>query len=337
MNYPLPRGFQVDFDGLRVVARGLKRPECVLALSSGDLIVANGNGGYTVVSTSGETQHVLARNQTARKYLPNGIALAASGEVLFADLGTDFGGIFSIDDTGNVQPLIESLNGDPLPPSNFLVNDSYGRLWFTVSTRRKPRTVAWSHQVADGFIAVADESGVRIVADGIGYTNEIAFSPDGRWLYVNETYNQLTSRFPLLSGTTVGPKEVIATYDHADFPDGLTFDALGGAWITCIGSNTLYVLRPDCELQTVLKDTDDQYAGQLQAKLMSESLSQSDMSSAGRSRLGNISSLAFGGPALKTAYLGCLLDDCVRAFESPVPGLTPVHWNRELKRRTAMS
>jgi len=332
MHYPLPRDFQIGFDDLRIVARGLKRPECVLALASGELIVANGNGGYSVVNSGGETKHVLVRDQKARKYLPNGIALAATGEVLFADLGEDRGGIFSIDAAGNIQPLIESLNGEPLPPSNFVVNDRDGRLWLTVSTRRKPRTIAWSHQVADGYIAVVDEAGVRIVADGLGYTNEIAFSPDGQWLYVNETYNQRTSRFPLLSGTTVGPKEILATYDHADFPDGLTFDAHGGAWITCIGSNTLYVLRPDGQLQTVLKDIDEPYARQLQAKLIAGNLSQQDMSSAGQSRLGNISSLAFGGPTLNTAYLGCLLDDCVRAFECPVPGMAPVHWHRVLKR-----
>ncbi|MDR5832327.1 SMP-30/gluconolactonase/LRE family protein [Caballeronia sp. LP006] len=337
MDYPLPRDFRVDFDDLRVVTRGLKRPECVLALSNGDLIVANGNGGYTVVSATGGTQDVIISDQRLRKFLPNGIALSISGDVLFADLGSELGGIFSVNALGVAQPLIESLNGEPLPPSNYLVNDRAGRLWFTISTRQRPRTVAWTHQVADGYIAVADETGVRVVADGLGYTNEIAFSPDGKWLYVNETYNQRTSRFPLHDDATVGPKEVLATYDNADFPDGLTFDAFGGAWVTCIGSNTLYVIRPDGQIQTVLQDRDDDYARELQEKFILGSLTQHDMSSAGNSRLGNISSLAFGGPSLKTAYLGCLLDDCVRAFESPVPGLTPVHWNRTLKRQHSVS
>jgi sugar lactone lactonase YvrE len=332
MDYPLPRDFRVDFNDLRVVTRGLRRPECVLALSNGELIVANGNGGYTVVSPGGGTHEVIITDQSRRKFLPNGIALSITGEVLFADLGSELGGIFSIDASGATQPLIVSLNGGPLPPSNYLVNDRNGRLWFTISTRQKPRTVAWSHQVADGYIAVADERGVRIVADGLGYTNEIAFSPDEKWLYVNETYNQRTCRFPLDDYANLGSKEVLATYDNADFPDGLTFDAFGGAWVTCIGSNTLYVIRPDGQIQTVLQDRDDEYARDLQEKLMSERLTQKDMSSAGHSRLGNISSLAFGGPSLKTAYLGCLLDDCVRAFESPVAGLTPVHWNRSLKK-----
>jgi hypothetical protein len=43
--------------------------------------------------------------------------------------------------------------------------------------------------------------------------------------------------------------------------------------------------------------------------------------------LKNISSLAFGGPGLRTAYLGCLLDDRIAHFDAPVAGHRPYHWN----------
>ena len=43
-------------------------------------------------------------------------------------------------------------------------------------------------------------------------------------------------------------------------------------------------------------------------------------------RLKNISSLAFGGPDLRTAYLGCLLGDSLMSFRSPVAGQPPTHW-----------
>jgi len=44
-------------------------------------------------------------------------------------------------------------------------------------------------------------------------------------------------------------------------------------------------------------------------------------------RLKNISSLAFGGSDRQTAYLGCLLDDRIATFRSPVPGLPLPHWD----------
>ena len=42
--------------------------------------------------------------------------------------------------------------------------------------------------------------------------------------------------------------------------------------------------------------------------------------------LRNISSLAFGGENLRTAYLGCLLGDRIAKFAAPCAGLVPSHW-----------
>ena len=47
-------------------------------------------------------------------------------------------------------------------------------------------------------------------------------------------------------------------------------------------------------------------------------------------RLANVSSLAFGGPDLSTAFLGCLLGDRIAYFTAPLPGLPPPHWTADL-------
>ena len=43
-------------------------------------------------------------------------------------------------------------------------------------------------------------------------------------------------------------------------------------------------------------------------------------------RLRNVSSIAFGGPDRRTAYLGCLLGDSLLSFRVPAPGVAPAHW-----------
>ncbi len=43
-------------------------------------------------------------------------------------------------------------------------------------------------------------------------------------------------------------------------------------------------------------------------------------------KLKNISSIAFGGPDLRTVFLGCLGGDALATFRSPVAGLAPAHW-----------
>jgi sugar lactone lactonase YvrE len=332
MTYPLPRQFRVEFEELRVVASGLTRPECVLALSDGTLLAAHGGGGYSYVApASPRVTHVLSTGGQ-RAFVPNGIALAPDGRVLFADLsGGEVGGLFAIDRRGEVESLLAEVAGEALPPTNYVTVDANGATWFSVSTRQRPRHVAWNHAVRDGFIGLIDQRGARIVADGLGYTNEVAFSPDGRWLYTNETYSQCVSRFALLPGPALGPREVVAQLDGADLPDGLTFDEHGGAWLTCIASNRLLVLRPDGELQVVLEDPDPEHVSRVVDGIRTRSLSPATMQTAGRSRLGNISSIAFGGADLRTAYLGCLLDDCIRAFDSPIAGMATAHWTRRVE------
>jgi hypothetical protein len=39
-----------------------------------------------------------------------------------------------------------------------------------------------------------------------------------------------------------------------------------------------------------------------------------------------MASITFGGPDLRTVYLGSLLGTTIPFFRSPVPGLPMVHW-----------
>jgi len=309
----------------------MQRPECVLATESGELVASDGRGGVAVVHpSSGRVAVVAARSQPSDGFVPNGIAVAPDGRVLFAHLGAERGGIFALSAEGRIEPLVSEVEGRPIPPSNYVMVDPQGVVWFTVSTRRRPRNLAWNHEVADGFIGVMDEAGVRIVADGLGYTNELAFSADGQWVYVNETYAQRVSRFALRPGPTLGPRETVAQLGGADLPDGIVFDEAGGLWLSCIASNRVIVVRPDGEVQVVLDDGDPQHVARVEQGVRTGTLAPADMHTAGRSRLGNVSSLAFGGPDRKTAYLGCLLDDRIRSFAAPVAGLAPAHWKRRI-------
>jgi hypothetical protein len=43
-------------------------------------------------------------------------------------------------------------------------------------------------------------------------------------------------------------------------------------------------------------------------------------------RVQNIASIAFGGPDLRTAYLGSLAGDRIAIFHAPAPGFALPHW-----------
>ena len=54
------------------------------------------------------------------------------------------------------------------------------------------------------------------------------------------------------------------------------------------------------------------------------------LKTAGSGRCGNISNMAFGGPDLRTGYLGCLLCDHILKLPLPVAGQALAHWNVDL-------
>ncbi len=323
------RPFRVAPEGLRSVGSGLVRPECVLATAAGDLFTADWRGGVAHIRPNGSQALYAGSLPGGRPLRPNGIALRNSGTFLMADLGENQGGVFELGRDGTVRPFLQEVNGVELPPSNFVAIDRAGRVWVTVSTRLQPRTRAHRPDVADGFIVMVDARGARVVADGLGYTNEALVSPDGQWLYVNETFARRLTRFRITADGSPAGRETLTEFGKGTYPDGLAFDALGAVWVTSIVSNRVIRVTPDGAQQVVLEDADAAHVDWCEQAYLSGEMGRPHMDACGGRTLKNISSLAFGGPDLRTAFLGCLQGDSIRSFRSPVPGHPPVHWRQE--------
>jgi sugar lactone lactonase YvrE len=197
----------------------------------------------------------------------------------------------------------------------------------TVSTRIRPRDRAYRSDVADGYIILCDEDGARVVADELGYANEVQVDPGGDWLYVNETFSRRTSRFPIQPGGALGKKETVCEYGAGTFPDGICFDSEGAFWITSIVSNRIIRVTGDGRQDVVLEDVDPDHLDWVEQAYQANELGRPHLDTIKSGRLKNISSLAFGGPDLKTLYLGCLLGQEIASLRSPVAGLAPAHWH----------
>jgi sugar lactone lactonase YvrE len=306
---------------------GLVRPECVLATADGSLYTADWRSG--VAHTYADGRQVLYRAAPVDGEIikPNGIALCEDGSFLLAHLGDERGGVFRLERTGETRPILTHVDGTDLPPTNFPLLDANGRLYVTVSTRLKPRALGYRKSCRDGFIVLYDSNGPRIVADGLGYTNEIAFDPSGQWLYVNETFARLLSRFPVRSDGSLGEKEVVTEFGGGTFPDGMAFDEEGALWVVSIVSNRL--IRVDQSgAQTIwLEDADVAHLANVEAAYHAGTMGRPHLDGIRSRQLRNITSLAFGGADRRTGYIGCLLGDRIAAIAMPCSGLRPIHWN----------
>ena len=315
----------LDLTDLSWLGHDLHRPECVLCTADGRVHASDWRGGVTVIRPDGRQDAVLAADRPWLR--PNGIALEPSGSYLLAHLGDMEGGVYRLSPDGRSEPVVVAVDGRPLPPTNFPLLDGQGRLWITVSTRHRPRADAYRADVADGFIVLADGHGARIVADGLGYANECWVDPDGRSLFVNETFARRLTRFAIGADGALSDRQTVATFGPGTYPDGLAVDADGHFWITSIVSNRVIRLAPDGAQRIVLEDADEAHVAWVEEAFRSRAMSRPHLDRAAGRQLANISSLAFGGPDRRRAVLGCLLGRALAVFPAEAAGLPPAHWD----------
>lgn len=315
-------------DDVAWIGTELARPECVLATASGSLYVADWRGGVTHIAADGKQQRFLGQLPDGGALLPNGIALLPDGSFLVTHLGADRGGVYRLTRAGEITPWLLMVEGLPMPPTNYVVQDRNGCTWVTVSTRRTPRALGYRREGGDGFIVCVDPQGrARVVAEALGYTNEVALDPSGCWLYVNETFARRLSRFALLAGGTLGPRETVTTFGPGTFPDGLAFDEEGHCWVVSIVSNRLIRVAPDGTQTLWLEDATTDHLSWVEAAYASGTMDRPHLDRSSSRVLKNISSIAFAGSDRRTAVLGCLLGDRLATLRLPVAGLAPIHWN----------
>jgi len=314
----------------RTYGSGLVRPECVLSHQSGLLFCSDwqGAGGVAVVDAD-DTVRRLQFADSPIQLRPNGIALEPGGSFLIAHLGNETGGIFRLFPDGSSEPVCTHINGVPLPPANFVICDSVGRIWFTVSTRKVPRADDYRPDANTGFIAVIENGAARIVADGLGYTNELAFSVDGAFAYVNETFARRVTRFAVGADASLTDPQTMAQLGPGDFPDGLVLDQAGALWITSIVSNRIIRVSAD-GVECMLEESDPDHLAEVELAFGQNRMARPHLDGSPAKTLRNISSLAFGGPDMRTAFLGCLLGDRIIAAETPVKGLPPLHYGHDI-------
>lgn len=314
-------------NSLRSVGAGLVRPECVLATAAGDLYTADWRGGVAHLRPNGSQALYCGTCTDSLALKPNGIAILRDGSFLLAQLGAEDGGVYRLQRDGQVAPWLQRVDGVDLPPTNFVVEGGPGRFWVTVSTRRQPRALGYRRDCDDGFIVRVDARGAAIVAEGLGYTNEVAVHPSGQWLYVNETFARRLSRFALHADGTLGAhKEVVAEFGPGTFPDGLAFDEEGHAWVVSIVSNRLIRVAPDGTQTLWLEESDPTHLAAVEVAYEAGTMGRPHLDGSPSRTLRNISSIAFAGADRRTAVLGCLLGDRLMTLRLPAPGVAPTHW-----------
>jgi gluconolactonase len=331
--------FGIDTSQLKYIGEGLQRPECILAERDGTLWSADSRGGVVRLGADGTqeiitqriSQHFASADSEATRYLtgtlPNGLAFAANGDIMISNFGTDRLEVMTR--TGESRVLADSIDGEAIGKVNFVLRDSKGRIWITVSTRIKNWMHALRTDLPDGYIARYVDGKFRIVADGFHFTNEIRMDAKEEYMYVVETTGGCISRLRVRDDGTLGEREVFGprSLGKGAWPDGIAFDSIGNLWGTCVYSDKLFVLTPQGDLRVLLDEGDPAKVDALERQFFEGHVTEDVLFATGQGVAPWMASVTFGGPDLQTAYIGSLRAHRIPYFRAPVPGLPMVHWN----------
>jgi sugar lactone lactonase YvrE len=318
----------LTLDDVSFVGSGLQRPECVLCTHRGDLFAADRRGGILhVLSTGVHRLYSGTTHDLDEPLLPNGFAMDRDGSFIVAHITDGDGGVFRLTRSGTLLPMLREAEGETLRSTNFVLLDEHARLWITVSTRQVPRDLAFRPGIDDGYIVLVDAHGSRIVADSLGFANELRIDAKGEWLYVNETYSRRLTRFRIATSGDLTNRETFATFGYGTYPDGLAFDTSGALLVTSIVSNRLIHVGPQRTQTILLEDCDPAHVASVERAYLAGTMRREHVAGPGGRKLAGLSSIAFGGTDLRTAYLGVLSGDRLPSIRVPCPGQAMVHWH----------
>ncbi len=332
-------GFTVTKDDFKFIGEGLQRPECILAEKNGDLWAADARGGVVRIKPDG-SQEIITQSHDADAFgdssndaekfvdgtLPNGLAFANNGDILISNFGTDC--LERMSRTGETEVMFDTVDGEPIGKVNFVARDSKNRIWITVSTMLHDWPKAISPNIIDGRILLYEEDkGVRIVADDVHFSNECKLDANEDYLYVVQTCGRNIARYKIGSDGSLSNKEIYGPSDHGRLIDGIAFDAYGNLWGTHVMNDGIFAIKPDGDLHIIFDDSSPEEVKKLDDAFQAEQVDADLLLSMGGEIATWCASVTFGGPDLKTVYVGSLRATNIPYFTSPVAGLPMVHWN----------
>lgn len=165
-----------------------------------------------------------------------GVMMNYDGSVL----STGEGGIMWNDpETGRSGWLLDAIDGQPINGINEMIPDGTGGIFF--GTNDIEMVIKGEATRPTAIYRLTTDRVLTKLADGIGFTNGIAYDAKNSRFYCNDTFH-CTWAFDVTADLTLTKQRVFLEKEDVD---GMALDADGNLWVTGFRSNFLTRLRPD--------------------------------------------------------------------------------------------
>ncbi|MEO7176411.1 MAG: SMP-30/gluconolactonase/LRE family protein [Saprospiraceae bacterium] len=148
--------------------------------------------------------------------------------------------------TAQIQLFAKGVEGHSISIPNYPVFDSYGNLYVSESGAFRQTT---------GKILKWNSAGQGEIwhSGPFNFSNGMALSPDGNWLYVVCSFLPGIERIKIEADGSAGERELFCMMDEK-VPDGIAFDTMGNLYIACYAPNAIYVVSPERKMSTLIND-----------------------------------------------------------------------------------
>jgi len=173
----------------------------------------------------------------------NGLTLDRQGRLIACEHGNRR--VSRTEADGSVIALAERYDGKRLNSPNDVVVKSDGSVYFTDPPYGLRNHTEGKELPFNGVYRLAADGTLALLADDFERPNGLAFSPDERTLYVDDSARHHIRAFSVRGDGTLAEGRVFAEIKSSDpgVPDGMKVAADGTVF--CTGSGGIWVLHPD--------------------------------------------------------------------------------------------
>ncbi len=262
-----------DFTPVFGFTKGIEGPAVD---SQGNLYAVNfeEEGTIGIVDTEGNARRFL---KLPGKSVGNGIRFDTEGHMYIADyVGHN---IYKVE-KGSNTPMLWAHNPNMSQPNDLAMAPN-GTIYLSDPNWAKGTGRLWK---------VGADQKIMLLEDNMGTTNGVEVSPNGKFLYVNESVQRTVWRYAINAQNELSNKSLFISF--SDFGlDGMRCDAKGNLYITRYDKGTVVIISPQGD---ILKEV----------RLLGK----------------KPSNITFGGPNGTTCYVTMADRGCLERFASLHPG-----------------
>jgi gluconolactonase len=177
----------------------------------------------------------------------NGVTLDKAGRIVFAAHGDR--AVIRVEKSKKRTILADRYDGKRLNSPNDLVYRSDGILYFTdppAGLRPVNREFPQKEQPLNRVYMIKKDGTLAAATEEVFFPNGLAFSPDEKYLYVDDTVKKLIMRFEVHSDGTLAAGKMFFDMSSLKQPgvaDGMKIDKAGNLY--CTGPGGVLVISPE--------------------------------------------------------------------------------------------